>query len=790
MSLRFLAAAALLVAGTAIAAERRLPTGVLLDPAVPAHRIGNTPFGLALAPDHRHDAVLLCGWRQQGLQIVDRTSGEVLQTLEQPAAFLGIVFAPDGKTLFTSGGNEDVIYRYRFEDGRAIADGSIVLAAKPDPKKSGTRYPAGLAISADGARLYVAENLGDSVAVIDTAQNKVVQRIETGRYPYAIAVTPHGVFVSAWGEHLVDAFTSDATGTLVHRAHIEAGRHPSALVANADGSRLYVASASTDSIAVIDTKSDRVIATMNDAPPSGPHEGSTPNALTLSRDGKRLFVAEADNNAVAIFSTTTNQLLGRIPVEWYPAALEADGDELVVANAKGSGSGPNPEMYQPGQKSKNQTAFTLGQLDGSLMTLRMTDVDLTSTSKRVARANGWTAKRATRPYPPFRHVIYIIKENRTYDQIFGDMKDGDGDPSLLFFGREISPNHHALADRFGLFDRFFVNAEVSAHGHNWSTAAYVTDYVTKSVPQQYGNKGRTYDYEGTNRGKLVEHDEDDVASPSTGYLWDLAIRKGITFRNYGEFVADPGDFGGVATDKRQATKKALAPFTNFNFAPYDMLVPDQQRVDAWMADFEQFLLRGMPALQILRLPNDHTMGAAANQRTPHAYMADNDIAIGRVVSAVSHSRFWRDTAILILEDDAQNGPDHVDSHRSVMLAISAYNRPGTIHRFVNTTDVLATIEELLGLEPMSQFDHYGRPLRDVFAKTPDLRPYDVIVPDVNLNARNPPNTPAAKASAQLDLDEADEADDELLNRVLWTAIKGDDVPYPGATRAPVAAIDR
>jgi hypothetical protein len=447
-------------------------------------------------------------------------------------------------------------------------------------------------------------------------------------------------------------------------------------------------------------------------------------------------------------------------------------------------------MYQPGQKSKNQTAFTLGQLDGSLMTLHVNGIDLASTSKRVARANGWNAERATRPYPPFRHVIYIIKENRTYDQIFGDMKEGDSDPSLVFFGREISPNHHAMADRFGLFDRFFVNAEVSAHGHNWSTAAYVTDYVTKSVPQQYGNKGRTYDYEGTNRGKLLDNDDDDVASPATGYLWDLAIRKGITFRNYGEFVADPADFGGVATDKRQATKKALAPHTNFNFAPYDMLVPDQQRVDAWMADFEQFLLRGMPALQILRLPNDHTMGASANQRTPRAYMADNDLAIGRVVSAVSHSRFWRDTAILILEDDAQNGPDHVDSHRSVMLAVSAYNRPGTIHRFVNTTDVLATIEELLGLEPMSQFDHYGRPLRDVFTKTPDLRPYDVIVPDVNLNERNPPSTPAAKASAQLDLDEADEADDGLLNRVLWMAIKGDDVPYPGAKRAPVAVIDR
>ena len=432
--------------------------------------------------------------------------------------------------------------------------------------------------------------------------------------------------------------------------------------------------------------------------------------------------------------------------------------------------------------------YTLGQLDGSLLSFaaNVPQAALRALTQRVARANGWDTTRGARRYPPFKHVIYIIKENRTYDQIFGDVKEGDGDPSLLFFGENVTPNHHALARRFGLFDRFFVNAEVSAQGHNWSTAAYGTDYLEKTTPSEYSTRGRTYDYEGTNRGRLVD-DDDDVNAPATGYLWDLALRKKISLRNYGEFVANGDDVREVVGKQYAGVRRALRNTTAPDFPGFNLDISDQTRVDAWLREFRQYVDRdALPALEIIRLPNDHTRGGAADKPTPRAYVADNDLALGRIVEAISHSPFWRDTAIFVLEDDAQSGPDHVDSHRSVMLMISAWNHSGVTHRFVNTTDVLATMEEILGLDSLSQFDHYGRPLRGIFAAEPDLTPYDVLKPAVDLDEKNPPSE-AAKQSAMLDFSRADAADDETLNRILWSVIK-DDEPYPGARRAAVGEL--
>ncbi|MGH9418344.1 MAG: bifunctional YncE family protein/alkaline phosphatase family protein, partial [Thermoanaerobaculia bacterium] len=454
------------------------------------------------------------------MQIVDRKSGAVMQTLPQVAAFIGLAFSPDGKTLYASGGNDDSIFIYRWNGSEATADGKIELAEKPAPAPKekayvGTQYPAGLAISADGRFLFVAENLADSLAVVDLASGKVVQRVLTDRYPYSVVVNARGdVFVSAWGEHVVDRFRLGGDGSLRRVARIAAGRHPSAMVLR--GTRLYVASASIDSISVIDTVKSKVVKMLTDAPPAGPHEGSTPNALALSNDGRRLFVAEADNNAVAEFDVASGKLLGRVPVEWYPSALAVDGNEVLVVNGKGRGSGPMLDRKQPGQRNPPATVnYTLGQIEGSLLSFptAMPAAKLAALTHRVTHANGWDTSRSAPRYPPFKHVIYIIKENRTYDQILGDMKEGDGDPSLVFFGEEISPNHHAMARRFGLFDRFFVNAEVSAQGHTWSTAAYSGDYLEKTVASEYSSRGRTYDYEGANRNKTVD-DDDDVNAPA------------------------------------------------------------------------------------------------------------------------------------------------------------------------------------------------------------------------------------------------------------------------------------
>ncbi len=784
-----------------------LPTGRSLDPAGVAWPVGSMPLAMTLSPSGREIVVLLNGWREQGVQVVDRATGRILQTLTQDAAFLGLAFSPDGRTLYTSGGNQDVVYRYAWNDGRATLTDSIIIEPKA-PKKNGKRYPAGLAVSPDGARLYVAENLTDSLAVVDLAAAKVVQRFGVERYPYGVVADAAGnVYVSSWGGSTVAAFKPSG-GTLIAAGRMKAGRHPSALLLNRDGSRLFVASGSTDRVTVLDPRARRAITTIVVTPPGGPGEGSTPNALALSADGRRLFIAEADNNAVSIVdlaattagvagATGADTVSGRVPVEWYPTAVIARGDSLITLTGKGRGTAPNRQGPQPGHgrgdEGFDDRQYTLGQTTGSLVTSLNANgggAELAPLSTRVARANRWDVPRVKFAYPPIEHVIYLVKENRTYDQVLGDLPQADGDTSLVFFPRAVSPNHHALAERFGIFDRFFVNAEVSPDGHNWSMAAYTSDYLQKTVPSNYSARGRTYDWEGTNRGRIPE-DDDDVSEPVNGYLWNLAQRAGISFRNFGEFVipAD-ADRDDPMPSGYRGNKPFLRAHTNPDFPAYDLKIRDQKRADVWMAELAQWTARGsMPRLQIMRLPNDHTSGARVDAPTPRAHVADNDLALGRIVEALSKSPFWKNTAVFVLEDDAQNGPDHVDSHRSPFFVISPYAAGGTFHRFANTTDVLATIEEILGLGTLSQFDHFGRPLYDIWRASPDLRPYAALVPQVSLDEINRPNTREARESAQLDLRFEDIADETLFNHILWRTIKGN-APYPGTRRISVLDLAR
>jgi YVTN family beta-propeller protein len=778
---------------------RRLPTGQTLDPAGALTTIGQMPLAMIPAPDGRRLVLLLNGYRDQGVQVVDR-QGAVTQTITQEAAFIGLAFSRDGRTLFASGGNQDVVYRYRWEaDTAALAD-SIVFAVK-QPNHSGTRYPAGLAPSIGGGQLYVTENLADSLAVVDLATGRIVQRVATGRYPYGVVVAPDGtVYVSNWGASTVSVFRAESDGHLVPGAWIAAGRHPSALLLNPSGTRLFVASGSTDRVSVVDTRTGRVVAELLDPPPGGAKEGATPNALALSEDGTRLFAAEADANAIAVFDLTAasadvraaagdDRLAGRVPTGWFPTSLLALGDTLIVANGKGAGSAPNPRGPRPGLARVRTGAaaqdqirqYTLGQLDGSLgiaPLARAAGADLGALSARVARANGWNAPlSAARGYPPFEHVIYILKENRTYDQVLGDLAPGDGDSSLVFFGRGVTPNYHALATRFGIFDRFFVNAEVSADGHNWSMAAYASDYTQKTTATNYSGDGRSYDFEGENRGVVPD---DDVAEPAQGYLWDLAQRAGISFRNFGEFTREEDDGHG---GRRYIGKKSFQRAnTNEAYPAFDMHIPDQRRADVWLAEFQRWVAEGrMPALQILHLPRDHTSGASAGYETPKSMVADNDLALGRIVETVTKSPFWRTTLVIVMEDDAQNGPDHVDSHRAPVLVISAWSRRGVHHRFTNTTDVLRTMEEVLRLDHLSQFDTFARPLRDVWTRTPDLAPYAARTPIQRLDEMNPPRSRSAIDSRGLELARADAGDMELLNRILWRSLKGE-LPYPGARR--------
>ncbi|MGH9442387.1 MAG: alkaline phosphatase family protein, partial [Thermoanaerobaculia bacterium] len=400
---------------------------------------------------------------------------------------------------------------------------------------------------------------------------------------------------------------------------------------------------------------------------------------------------------------------------------------------------------------------------------------LADLSRRVAKLNRWAPGLLPRGrgLPAFEHVVYIIKENRTYDQVFGDLPEGDGDSSLVYFRANDGPNHRALARRFGLFDRFLCNAEVSSQGHPWSTSAYVTDFTEKTVDSLYSD--RRPEREG-------EPDE-----PASGYLWDLAARTGISFRDYGEYAGEVGDSKGKP---RYGSKlKNLGPFVNPDYPSFDLTIPDQRRADVWISELGEFVRKGtMPALEILHLPGDHTAGGRPGMGTPRAYFADNDLALGRIVEALSKTSFWKSTVVFVVEDDAQNGPDHVDSHRAPFLAISPYSRPGRIHRFVNTTDVLRTIEEILHLSSLSQFDHFATPLEGVFAAKADLRPYSAITPAQRLDEKNPSSGKVARDSMKLELDEADAADEDLFNQVLWQALKGPSAPYPPARR--LSALDQ
>ena len=752
----------------------------MLDPAGVSIALGSFPVHMIFSPDSSRIVAVLSGYREQGLQIIDPRSMHVTQTLTQPAAFLGATFSTDGRWLFASGGDRDVVYRYSWDQGSASLRDSIPLGPPPGPD-GGRHYPAGLACSLDGSRLYVAENLADSLAVVDLATGRVLQRCATGRYPSGVAVDSAKIYVSAWNGSSLATFR-EQSGVLVAGPRIEVGWHPSTMLLDRPRHRLYVTCASSNRIAVIDTRRDLPLLVLEDSVRGAPAEGSTPIGLTLSPDGRRLYVAEADNNALAVFSLSAgtsgipggsvgDSLLGRIPVEWYPTDVLARDASLWILNGKGHGTAPNPGRGQSDRKSSDPRQHTLGQLDGSLTTIAAVEGRaLEALSKRVARANGWDQPRNRAALPPFRHVIYVIRENRTFDQVLGDLTVADGDDSLTYFPRDVTPNAHALAERFGIWDRFFVNAEVSADGHNWTTAAYATDYVEKTTPSLYSDRGRTYDYEGENRDTLTD---DDANEPANGYLWDLARRAGVSFRNYGEFTYHGADGRWIGT------KPWLAARTDPDYPGWDLSVPDTVRASRWLEEFRgQVAGDSMPRLMILKLPNDHTAGGKAGALSPRAFAADNDLALGRIVEAVTRSPYWKSTVLFVLEDDAQDGPDHVDSHRSPLLVISPYSRPGVVHRFANTTDVIATIDLALGLGALSHFDYFGRPLTWAFTAVADTSSYAALRPKVSLNERNPDRTRVAMLSRRLDLSREDRADEALFNRILWDMIKGPGAPYP------------
>ena len=804
-----------------------LPNQWSLRPAGRQIELGDFPVNIALHPAGRYAAVLHSGHGRHEVVLVDLNREKVVARAPVQEAFYGVTFSPDGGTLYCSGAGDEVVHVFDFKNG--------MLTVAPDIRVRDSRergIPCGLAVSPDGRDLFVANVWGQSVSQLDlsgrtnkgdifftppagatdklfeAAKHDETEQEQTKRaeaaldptaadapFPYACVVDAksHRLYVSLWAQSCVAVVDLKTRKVLARWATEE---HPNEMALAKSGRWLFVANANRNTVTVIDTSSGHAAETLDAALSPGALPGATPNSLALSPDGRKLFVANACNNNVAVFDVSRighSRALGFIPAGWYPTSVRVtpDGRHLLVANGKGLRSLANPKGPQPGKRGDAATQYITELFPGALSV-----IDLPGSGDWQQELAAYTAQcyqcsprsgaapigmTADNPVPaepgrasPIKYCIYIIKENRTYDQFLGDLPTGNGDPRLCLFPENVTPNHHKLAGDFVLLDNFYVDAEVSADGHEWSMGAYASDFVDKTWPLNYGhNRGKKYPY--PSEGVFP------IAAPANGYLWDRAREAGVSYRSYGEFV----QAGKKAGEPNWTKLAALQGHFDPEYHVFDLEYPDQKRADRFVAELKRFETEGeMPRLQIVKLPNDHTEGARAGALTPTAYMADNDLALGRVVEAVSHSRFWPQTAIFVLEDDAQNGPDHVDAHRSPAFIISPYTRRGAVDSTMySTSSMLRTMELILGLKPMTQFDATAMPMFRAFQAAPDARPYEALPARVSLETRNSALSWGSDASKKMDFSREDAVDEMALNEIIWRSVRGAAATMPAPVHA-------
>ncbi len=799
-----------------------VPTSQLLRPAGDSLQFGGRPLDIALSPDGR----TLYVKDNRGIVVVDMEAWKVRQELPVArggSSMQGIAVAPDGTRVYLTNAASELLEAVVQTDGSLQWGRSMDM---PRPSVGGQSYPCGIALSADGNTAYVALSRNNSLAVVDLRDGKVIAQIPVGVAPFAVKVSPdgHRVYVSNWGGRhpkqgektaetsgtpaLVDSRGVAASGTVsvvdlqTKRvvAELEVGLQPGGLALDEVRGRLYVANANSDTVSVIDTGSLQVVESISVRPDPSLPFGSMPNGLALTPDGNTLFVANGGNNAVAVVRIdhrrNRSRVEGFIPTGWYPGAVLTDGKRLFVANIKGLGSRhPRPE-----QKGWNVYSF-LGTVNRVPVPDRRQLARYTAQVKRDARVpqilRAWERSQAGKkpvPVPErvgepsvFEHVVYIIKENRTYDQVFGAIGKGDSEPSLCIFGREVTPNHHALAEQFVLLDNYYCNGVNSADGHAWSTEGNATAYLERS----FGGWTRSYPF-----------GDDPLSYSSSGFLWDHVLAAGLSFRNYGEMdYAEPvpadASFVDIYRDfvegKRSIrfTQKVgvenLRRYSCPSYPGWNMRIPDVLRADVFLKELKEFEQKGyFPNLVIIYLPQDHTSGTQPGMPTPRAHVADNDLALGRIVEGISKSKFWQRTCIFVIEDDPQDGFDHVDGHRSLCLVISPYTKRGAVvSEFYNQGSVLHTICRILGVPPMNQMVAMSPVMTACFTEKPDFTPYTALPNRIPLDELNPPLNALnrqqrywAEASLRLPLDKPDRVEEHLLNRILWHAIKGVDAPYP------------
>ncbi|MBC8065661.1 MAG: hypothetical protein H7Y17_12595 [Chlorobia bacterium] len=800
-------------------AEVPLSTGKLISPIGEHVDVGSFPVNMVLSPDGKFVVVTNSGFRQN-LSVISVETGKVLDQADfgqarpnRTGLYYGLAFGADGR-IYASKGALDQVATFSLSSDGKLSAGAVLDNKAPEGSKI-PHHVAGVAelhgtLLAVNNQTHKDNDLKGSLSVLDIASNSITKKIVLPGFPFGIVTANNKAFVTSERDGVVTA-VDIAAGTT---KDIRTGENATAIIANRDKTRLFVSNSNSDTLSVIDVKSESVLKTILLRPAElRSLPGCTPLGIALSQDERTAFVAMADLNAVAVVDLDKAALKGFLPAGWYPTSVVAVGKHLFVSNAKGVKSqNPNGKDVKTwGKYIQNIIEGTVGRIE---LEPALKDLDRhTKTVLATNRADEGDLARLEKSFvkPPIEYVIYIVKENRTYDQVLGDLPKGNNDPSLCLFPREVTPNQHALAERFVQLDNFHVCAEVSADGWNWSTSGMANEYTSRNSVYNYSGRGRAYDFEGTNNGVVPDKEGvRDVAEAAGGYIWDQAAAQKISFRNYGMFLS----FDAGSDDKRETrfaldnapAKKVLRDSTEPNFRRYDMAYADSEawvkhglaaapkqlatfgtgkdpaRMTAWLRDYDRLLKQGnVPKMMLVRLGRDHTSGTSAGTYSPRAMVAENDYAVGQLVEKVSQGPLWNKTAIFILEDDAQAGFDHVDAHRSIAFVVSPYTKRNSLDsRFYNTDSVLRTMSLILGLKPWNQYIGTAIPMNVFDTKLVNPEPYQAILPAKEIIGEV--NKPSAYRSADSDRlfnrFEEESMPDMELNDILWGLMKGKDAKRP------------
>ena len=767
-----------------------LPNGWKLSSAGKSFGLGDLPLNIAVSNSKKFVAVTNNGVSAHSIMLIDVKSERVIDSVIIPKAWYGLAFSPDDQFLYAAGGHDNKIVRYEIIQNKLNKKDEIVLGAVWPNRIA----PSGITFDAKRQKIYVVTRDNRSLYMIDAKTQKIDKQfgLDGEAYMSAMSTDSKELYISCWGcDHvLVFDLTMQAW-----KAPIKVGDNPNEMLVSPNGQQLYVCNANDNTVSVINLKTKKVIETLDVALYPNSPSGSTTNGLAMDPVKKSLYIANADNNCLAVFDVSTpgkSVPKGFIPVGWFPTNVKFINNKIWVTNGKGNTSLANPYGPRPIKNGEEvilhgadvnapkEVQYIGSMFKGTMSVIaRPAEKDLQGYSKAVYRNASYSPSKSDLadkeapgfPIPmkmgqksPIKYVFYVIKENRTYDQVLSDVKGGNGDTTLLLFGRKYTPNQHAIAEKFVLLDNFYVDSEVSADGHQWSMGAYATDYMEKSWPTSYGGKG----------GGIYGDPEKNVVLNKSGYIWDLCNRYGVTFRTYGEFVTNG-----------KATIPVLDKHFHPTFPSYSLAIMDTTRLRIWKTEFETMVKENrVPQFNTLRLGNDHTEGLRLGRPTPYAHVADNDLAVGQLIETLSKSPIWNETAVFILEDDAQNGADHVDAHRSpAYLAGGFVKRNYVDHTAYSTSSMLRTMELILGLSPMSQYDAAAMPMWRSFDSVAKPSDFKAITPNVDLRTKNVVRNEWQRRSELFNFEKEDTNNDVAFNLVLWHGLKGDKIPFPGPTRA-------